>query len=110
SWQSCFSDMVSNFFNSCSVEDWRCELDTEFQTSPTKNSFIDLPKVHTAWYTEWVQYNINWGSVLKEWHVFSTNNLSNNTFISVTACHLISHFQLTLHREINFREFQYTCW
>src|SRR5918993_5157329 len=98
-------DIVSYFFYCSTIKDRCCKFHPEFQTSPSKNSFIDLSKVHPAWYAQWIQYDIHRCSIFQEWHVFRTNNLRNNTLVTVTTCHLISHFKLTLNRDINLREF-----
>ena len=109
-WKTGIVAIFTDLVGSCSVKDWRCKFYSELFACPSKNSLIDLTKVHTAWYTQWIQYNINRCSIFKERHVFSTNDLRNNTFVTVTTSHLISHFQLTFYSEINFCKFQYTCW
>src|SRR5262245_2694614 len=73
-WNTCLCTIAGYLISCSSVEDRRSELHTEFLTSPAKNSFIYLSKVHTTWYTQWIQYNVNWCSIFKEWHVFSTND------------------------------------
>src|SRR5215204_4165785 len=105
-WNTCLLAIRTDLVSSGSVKNWRCKFYSQLFTCPAKNSFIDLAKVHTAWYTQWIQYDVNRCSIFKEWHVFSTNDLRNNTFVTVTTSHLISHFQLTFYSEINFCKFQ----
>src|SRR6187401_1132868 len=109
-WDTGLLAIGTDLVGGCSVEDWRCKFHPELFSRPTKNCFIDLSKIHTAWYTQWVQYDINRCSIFKEWHVFSTNDLCNNAFVTVTTSHLIAHFQLTFYSEINLCKLQYTCW
>src|SRR6185295_17639523 len=88
--------ILSYLICSSSIEDRRSEFYTQLLTCPAQYSFIYLAEVHTAWHPERVQYNINRCSVFQEWHVFRTHDLCHDTFVPVTARHLISHFQLTL--------------
>ena len=77
-------------------------MSPEFFTGPSKNSFVNLSKVHTGRYTKWVKYDINRCSVFEERHIFFTNNTCNNTFIPVATCHFITYFQFTFFSNINF--------
>src|SRR5438874_322473 len=95
-WKTGLFYLLCNFIYSCSIENWCREFHSKFLASPSENSFIYLPKVHTAWYTKRIQHNINCSSVFKERHIFLANDLCNDAFVPVTACHFISHFQFTL--------------
>ena len=54
-----------------------------------------LTDVHTRWYPEWVQHDINWCSVWQIRHVFHRNDTGYNPLVSVTTSHLISDLDLT---------------
>ena len=60
-------------------------------TGPAKDCFIDLSEVHTAWYPQRVQYHIHRCSIFEERHIFLANDLSHNTFVTMTTCHLITY-------------------
>src|SRR5437762_5675594 len=92
SWNAGLLAIISNFINRSSVKNWCRESYSQFFSSPTENSFIDLSKVHTARHAKRIQYNINRSSIFKEWHVFFANNLSHNSFVTMATCHFISHF------------------
>src|SRR5689334_8570826 len=85
----CLNAVFPYLFSSCSIENRCCEFHSKFLSSPSEYSFIYLSEVHTAWYTKRIQHNINRSSILKERHVFSTNDLRNNSFITVATRHLI---------------------
>src|SRR6476660_3977129 len=59
--------VISNFINSGTIKNRRRELHSQFLSRPSKNSFIDLPKVHTARYAKGVKDDINRSSIFKEW-------------------------------------------
>ena len=107
--QTGFFDQITDFLYGRTVEDWRGKLHTQLLAGPAQNGFIDLAEVHTAWYTERVQNDINRRSVFEERHVFRTYDTCNDTLVTVAAGHLITHLQLTLGCEINLGELQYTC-
>src|SRR6185503_10697873 len=80
-WNFGISTIISYLISGSSIKNWCSEFHSQLLTCPTQHSFIDLSKVHTAWHTQWIQYDINRCSIFKEWHVFSTNDLSHNTFV-----------------------------
>src|SRR5436190_411876 len=92
-WNSRLVTIISDFVNRSTIKNGCREFHSQFLSRPSKNSFIDLSKVHTAWHPKWIKDNINRSSVFKEGHVFFTNDLRNDTFITMTTSHLISHFQ-----------------
>src|SRR5688572_10043999 len=104
-----FSTIVCDLISSSPVEDWCSEFHPEFLTGPAKNGFIDLSQVHTARHAQRIQYDINRCPIFQERHVFMTNDLGNDTFVTMTTRHLISHFQLTFYSEINFCKLQHSC-
>ena len=106
----CLSDQVFNFLYRSTIK-YRCsELKAQLFTRPSEDSLIYLPEVHTRWYTKWVQYNVNRCTVFQEWHIFFTYYLGNDTLVTVTTRHLITHLQLTLAGKIYFGKFQYARW
>src|SRR5947207_9315832 len=107
------SSFVSQFIDlvqRSTIKNWSRILSTQILTSPSKNCFINLTDVHTRRYPKWIQHDINRCSVLKERHIFVTNDTSNNTFVTVTSRHLIPYFQLTFFGDVNFSQFQDSRW
>src|SRR5687767_6055257 len=100
--------IICDLINGSTVKYGSREFDTEVLSSPTQHGLIDLPQVHTAGYTQRVQHHIYRCSILKEWHILGANDLGYNTFVTVTAGHFITHFQLTLNSQVNLGQLQYT--
>src|SRR5512137_1035687 len=102
--QFCLLGIFSDLVDGGSVEDRSGKLQTKFLTCPSEDSFIDLSKVHSRRYTERIKNNINRCSVLEERHIFLTDDPCNDTFITMTSCHLITYFHLPFFGDIYFRE------
>ena len=83
------------------IEDWSCELHTEFGTSRAEDGFENLTDVHTRWHTQRVEHDIDRSTILKEWHIFLANHLGNNTLVTVATCHLVSNTNLTFLSDVN---------
>ena len=56
--------------------------------------FVDLAEVHSRGHTQRVEDDIDRGSIRHERHIFHRENLGDNTLISVTAGHLVTHGDL----------------
>ncbi len=61
----------------------------------------NLPDVHTRWYAQRIQHNINWSSVRQKRQVFLTHNARNDTLVAVTTGHFIADRNLTFLCNIN---------
>ena len=107
--QACVVDVHIDLIHCCTVEDRSGKTHTQFFTGPSEGGFVDLTEVHTAWYAQRVQYDINRCSVFQERHVFLANDLGNDTLVTVATGHFISHFKLALHSEVNLGQLQYAC-
>src|SRR4030095_3851106 len=106
-WDRCLFAIFPDLFSCSTIKYWSREFHTEFLSGPSEYSFINLSQVHTTRYTQRVQYNVNRRSIFQEWHVFCTNDLRNNSFVSVTTGHLISHFQFAFNSQVHFSELQH---
>src|SRR5690554_4339830 len=88
----CFFDHFSN-----SLSNTTC--------TPSKMCLKDLADVHAAWNAEWVENEVNWSTVVKEWHVFFRKNPADDTLVSVASGHFIADLQLAFNGHINFDHF-----
>lgn len=57
--------------------------------------FKNLPNIHTARYAQGVQYDLDRFAIRQERHIFARQDAGNNTFVPVTACHLIAFADFT---------------
>ena len=64
-------------------------------------SLKDLTNVHSRRNTKWVQDDVNWSSVGKEWHIFRGHNSRDNSLVTVASCHLVTNHQLSLLGNVN---------
>src|SRR4029078_7039114 len=87
-----------------SLEDWRLRIEAEDLRDPPKVCLEDLPHVHSAWYAERVEHDIDRTSVRKERHVFLRHDAGNDTLVAVASGHLIAHRDLALLDEITLHE------
>ena len=71
----------------------RNRLESERCARPAEVRFQNLPDVHTRRYAQGIQKNLDRGSICEEGHVFTTHNLGNNAFVSVTTSHLVANRQ-----------------
>ena len=60
-----------------------------------------LSDIHTGRHTQGVQHNIQGTSVGKEGHILHRKHSGNHTLVSMTACHLIAHGNLSLLGNVN---------
>src|SRR5258706_681794 len=99
--KSCFTYILVNLANRCSVKNWCGEFQAHLFTGPSENSFVNLAEVHSGRNAQRVQHDVNGCAFLKERHVFIANNFRNDTFITMTSCHLIANSKLTLLSNLN---------
>src|SRR5450759_4712721 len=85
-------------------------MKSEFLTGQPKNSFVNLSKVHPRGNTEWVQNNIYRCTIFKERHILGTYYSGNNTFVTMTASHLITHLYLAFLGYVYFCKTYNTSW
>src|SRR5271166_2866581 len=97
-----FRQIVANLGLINPVKYWCCNLESERFCSHSKVCFEHLSDVHPARHTQWVQHNFNRRSIVQEWHVLFGDNLGDNAFVPVPACHLIADTQLALARDVDF--------
>ena len=83
------------------VEDRRSELAVQTTTSPSQDSLEDLTEVHSRRHTQRVQAEVNRRTVCEEGHIFLTDDLGDNTLVTVTPCHLITDLDLTLLSDVD---------
>ena len=76
-------------------------MDAQVTCCHTKVKLHNLTDIHTRWYPEWVQHDINWCSVWKVRHVFHRNDTGYNPLVSVTTSHLISDLDLTFLSDVD---------
>lgn len=62
---------------------------------PAQMGFKNLPNIHTARYAQGVQYDLDRFAIRQERHIFARQDAGNNTFVPVTACHLIAFADFT---------------
>ena len=86
------------------------DLDTQTTGCPAHVGFKNLTNVHTGRNAQRVQTEVNRCTVCEERHVFHRYNLGNNTFVPVTARHLVARLQLTLHRDKDFDHLHHARW
>src|SRR5699024_11744776 len=63
---------------------------------PAEVQLHNLAQVHTSWYTQWVQDHVDRSTVFHEWHVFNSENLVDNTLVTMTRGHLVTAVDLPL--------------
>ena len=73
-------------------------------------SLKNLADVHTSWNTKWVQDNIDWSSIFKEWHIFDRKDLGDNTLVTVATSKLVTILNLALLSNVNTNNLVYTSW
>src|ERR1035437_5882083 len=101
-WQLRFLEVSTNVLFLDAIEYRRSELQAEQSCRPTKVRLQYLPDVHARGDAQRVQHDVHRCSVRQEGHVFLRHNLGNNTFVTVTASHLITNRQLALRGDIDF--------
>ena len=109
SWDSSLFHELRNLFCRHTIEDWCCHLDSKFFRSTTEMRFKHLTDIHTRKYTERVQKNVNRRSIFHEWHIFYWYDSRNDTLVSMSSRHFITHFDFTSLSNIYFDLFKYTC-
>ena len=78
------------------VKDGSGEFLAELAAGPTENGLENLTEVHTRGHTQRVEADVDRRTVGKEGHVFLTHDARYDTFVTVAACHLVTHANLTL--------------
>ena len=101
--------VLRDFIQRRSVKDWRREFLAGLHACPTQHGLIDLTDVHTRRYTKGIQYDIHGRAVLQERHILLTDNLGDNTLVTVTSGHLITHLQLALLGDDDFGHLHDAC-
>ena len=76
------------------VKNRRYRPKTKSVNSPSQMSLQDLTDVHPSRHTQWVQYHVNRRAIGEERHILNRNHLGNNALVPVTACHLVTLFDL----------------
>ena len=100
-------DAAEHFLLSGPVEDWRDALESKDLGGPAHVQLKQLSNIHPARHAEWIQKDVNWSAVLKEWHVFLRNDPGDNALISVTTSHLVTDRDLPLVGEVDLDHFQH---
>ena len=106
-WETCLVSPLVKVIKLSTIEDRSSELNTELLTCCTKYSLEDLTEVHSRRHTQRVQYQVNWTTILEEWHILLTNNLRYDTLVTVTTSELITYTDLTLLSDINLSHLLY---
>ena len=86
------------------VEHRSGDFESEGLGCHTQVRFQHLSDVHPGRHAEWVQHDVNRGSVFEEWHVFFWHDLGHNALVTVTSGHLVTHgeFPLGSNEDLNF--------
>ena len=92
----------AEIFEVGTVENGGGELHTEFLTGVTEHGFEHLTDVHTRRYTEGVEDDVDGGTVGQERHIFLTDDLRDDTLVTVATCHLIADADLALLGDVDF--------
>src|SRR5690606_5961046 len=74
--------------------------------SPAQVHFQNLTHVHPRRYTQGVQHDVHRGAVRHVRHVFHRSDARNHTLVAVTAGHLVTRLQTTLHGQIDLDHLQ----
>ena len=69
--------------------------------------FEDLTNVHTRRYAQRVQYDVDRSTVGVVRHVFNRHDNRDNTFVTVTAGHLVTRLDATADCQVNLDDLQY---
>ena len=67
--------------------------------------FQHLSNVHTRRNAQRVEYDIQGSTVSQEWHVLWRKDSGYNTFVTMAACHFVSHRDFSLLSNINADDF-----
>ena len=94
--QSGLVSPLGKVFKFGTIEDRCGKLNTELASGSTEDSLEYLSQVHTRRHTKRVEHQVNRTTVVEERHVLLTNNLRNDTLVTVTSGQLISDTDLTL--------------
>src|SRR5690606_33467776 len=106
----CFLYILIDFFHGCTIKNRGGKFQVQFLTCPSQYGFKNLPQVHSRRNTKRIEYDVNRGSILEEWHVFFTDYFGYNTFVTMTTCKLITHFEFALLCNIHLGQFENACW
>src|SRR6056297_3632074 len=79
----------------CSFENRSSNKRVCVDCGKTCNAFKNLPEVHPAWYTKWIQYHINRGTIRKVRHILYRHYSGNYSLITVSSCHFVTDGDLS---------------
>jgi hypothetical protein len=92
------------------VECWGSNSVVEFFGCPTEVGFQNLTQVHTGDNTKRVEDNIYGSTIRQEWHVGLWQNGRDNTFVTVSAGHLVADGNFAQLSDGNFDLLIDTSW
>ena len=90
-----------NLINTCTVEDRGGEPHSEFLAGPAEDGFINLSQVHTGRHAQRVQDDVHRCTVSEERHILLLDDLGDDTLVTVTTGHLVTHAQFALVGDID---------
>ena len=99
---------ILNIFFVCAVEDRGCYVKAEGFCSQREVNLKDLTDIHTGRYAQRIQYDVQRTTVGQVRHIFYRQYTGNDTFITMTACHLIADRDLSLLCDIDAYYLIYT--
>ena len=85
-----------NLINTCTVEDRGGKSHSEFLAGPAEDGFINLSQVHTGRHAQRVEHDVNRRTVREERHILLLDDLGDDTLVTVTTGHLVTHTQFAL--------------
>ena len=80
----------------CTVKHWRSHVEAQSLRSQGQMDLQHLPDIHTGRHAQRIQHDIQRTTVGQIRHILHRQHAGNHTLVTVTACHLITHGNLSL--------------